>query len=525
MAASAGPGGTPAPPSASLEGPLPEGGDDFVCVLDFVCKRLLRERPADPFAEVVSLLASWGSEKQKMKKLRPMESLPALLAKSVTEVEAATRRAIVHVNLSTPLDPATGEPLHTAAVTAVARTLQAIVVQCPTVVLCHFEDLYTPQHDTLYGLHESGEEGVPPPPPKAAEPPSVRVLLPLLRAVVEPLNAKLTFADSLECEALRSRSGSGEVVVVENLLRMKGELACDRSFAIALSKLGDLMVCDSFPSLAMPYASTSLLPFLVAEYCVGQACGAHIRAVHRATSDPALPCVVCFGGTAPVEGLRATALAEAVTISDEVLLAARPALLHAYAAALRCGDAGGAEALPLDPAPGDEEVAAVEAAAALSRRLGRRLTVPVDHLVLAKRMRRQTRVPKKQPRVLARYEVAEGFPVAEGTVYAGVGPQTVAAYAAKLARAATGIVIGEVGVVKLPRVEQQGPRASGHGVVVNLEECPTRRLLHELAEAAQTRGLLLLGDSLVDLVEQEGLSERLRKVVPGMCPALTLFVS
>ena len=494
-----------------------EGEDDFICVIDFICKRLLREMSVDPFKKTVEVLMSWGSEKLKMQKLRPLQALPALMARHLEDMTINRRRAIVHINLTTVLNPLTGEPIFASSVNSVSRTLQTVLVQCPSVIIAHFENRYVPGSLPLAEGYTEGEH--------TTTAPSVEVMLPLLQKLLAGSGTTLRFLPTFDMDVITSL-GVGEAVLLENLLHFEGETSCEKEFAIKLSKCGDVLVCDAFPSLSYQHASTKILPFLVGDYCLGHSCAEFVDTVHSCSSNATLPCIVAFGGCTPLTGLRSAALIEAVTIADDVLLAGRPALLYFYVTATGLEPGVTTEDILFDPPLETEECNSMRKAIQLSIALSRSLTVPTDHTLLAVRMGKRSNKPGKPPKKLFRYETVSGgllpFPLSAGRAYVGIGEQTVARYSERLASAKTGIFIDVMGAVKIPTM-----MSPEYVPIVNPEMCPTMSALVVLADTAnvQSKNVHFIGDSLCDLVESASLTHKIRTVVPGMMPALSLFLA
>jgi phosphoglycerate kinase len=63
-----------------------------------------------------------------------------------------------------------------------------------------------------------------------------------------------------------SKMKSGDVVLLENLRKDKGEKSCDKNFALLLSKLGDIYVNEAFPVSHREDASIVLLPKMMPSY-------------------------------------------------------------------------------------------------------------------------------------------------------------------------------------------------------------------------------------------------------------------
>eukprot|EP01063_Lacrimia_lanifica_P016062 TRINITY_DN22689_c0_g1_i1.p1 TRINITY_DN22689_c0_g1~~TRINITY_DN22689_c0_g1_i1.p1 ORF type:complete len:523 (+),score=152.85 TRINITY_DN22689_c0_g1_i1:79-1647(+) len=501
---------------------VPEGGGEdnrgdegFVELLDHLCGELMTKLPAKPFQNVVDCLAEWGLEKQMRTHVEVggTSATQHILAKGVEDLNLQRKRVLVHVNLSTVYD-AHHNLVHLGALKGVQRTLSSLVVQCPVVLLVHLEDLARPD----------------------APPPSVEPLIPALQSVIGGTSVR--FFPTLDYRKVTGL-GVGEVAVLENLLTFPAEVAGDRAFAITLSRLGDIYVNEAFPSLHLGHASCRYLPFLVEQYGLGYSCADCVSALHTTTSNPALPYVVCYGGLGPLKGSRAAALLESVYTADELILLGRPGLLY-----LHCKAGVPLEALPVvggEPCT-EGEAETLSQVIALAARLGRGVRGPVDHTVLAVRGRKQRRQVSTSPQrgspvASATYRVevqrserleihaSNTFPLPPKAEYFGVGPETVAMVAKAVVQAETSLVIDTLGAVRhTPSRDASNPEALS---LVNLDMCPTRLLLKELADAqaVQQRRAKFVGWKLLDVVEASGLGHKIRGVIPGEEAPLRLLLT
>ncbi len=113
------------------------------------------------------------------------------------------------------------------------------------------------------------------------------------------LGTKVKFANDCvgeEAEHLSSGLKPGEVLLLENLRYHKEETAGDRSFAEALSKLGDIYVNDAFGTAHRAHASTSI----VAEFFDVKACGyvmeAELKNAQKVLDNVNRPYTAIMGG-------------------------------------------------------------------------------------------------------------------------------------------------------------------------------------------------------------------------------------
>ena len=92
-------------------------------------------------------------------------------------------------------------------------------------------------------------------------------LLPIYKVFNKLLKARFIkgiTGSSVEKEI--SKMKFGEVVLLENLRKDKGEKSCDKNFALLLSKLGDVYVNEAFPVSHREDASIVLLPKMMPSY-------------------------------------------------------------------------------------------------------------------------------------------------------------------------------------------------------------------------------------------------------------------
>ena len=123
--------------------------------------------------------------------------------------------------------------------------------------------------------------------------------LPSLRPVYEYLKTKiaLSFVDDVVGPAARAAVRAmkdGDVLMLENVRRDKGEVANDPVFVRALAALGNVFVNDDFPVAHRQHASVVGLPTLMPSYA-GFQFVAELKGLHRAL-EPKSPSLAIVGG-------------------------------------------------------------------------------------------------------------------------------------------------------------------------------------------------------------------------------------
>lgn len=124
---------------------------------------------------------------------------------------------------------------------------------------------------------------------------------------LEPVGAKL--AELLKCEVLLADDcigasarkvtadmRDGQIALLENLRFHSGEEANDEGFARELAKLADVYVCDAFGVAHRAHASISALPRLFKDRGMGLLVEKELQVLSRLRNDPGHPYVAILGG-------------------------------------------------------------------------------------------------------------------------------------------------------------------------------------------------------------------------------------
>lgn len=227
-----------------------------------------------------------------------------------------------------------------------------------------------------------------------------------------------------EVKAAARELRGGELLLLENLRFEEGETANDDALAEELAALADCFVQDAFGTCHRAHASTAGVPARCKPAVAGFLLEKEIAAFDKAMGNPQLPLVAVIGGA---------------KVSDKIMV------LESLLEKVDCLMIGGGMAYTFLKAQGAEigsslceedrldtarEVLAEAAARSVE------LMLPTDH-VIADRFAAdaETKI------------VSDSVP--EGWMGLDIGPETRAAYAAKLAEARTVIWNGPMGVFEL----------------------------------------------------------------------------
>lgn len=226
---------------------------------------------------------------------------------------------------------------------------------------------------------------------------------------------------SPDVEARARRLADGEVLLLENLRFHPGEEQNDPTHADALARLADVYINDAFGTAHRAHASTVGVARLLPS-AAGPLMHAEIRALDRATRDPARPYVAVLGGAKVSDKIGV--LRRLATQVDALLLGG--GIANTFLAS-----AGGALGGSLVEPGQAETVAAVRAAAAAS---GCRILLP-DNAVAAATI---------DPDAATTVVPADQIP--DDQMALDIGPATTNAYLEVLAEARTVVWNGPLGV-------------------------------------------------------------------------------
>lgn len=250
-----------------------------------------------------------------------------------------------------------------------------------------------------------------------------------LRPVAERLGALLgrpvAFCPHVvgpEAEAAVAKLRDGEVLLLENVRFEPGETKNDPELARRFAALADAYVNDAFGTAHRAHATTAGVAKLVPRVAAGELLLSELSHL-RVVREPERPLLCLLGGAKVSDKL---AVLEALAPHADVL-AVGGAMAYTFLRA--AGQPTGASLVE------EERVADAGRVAEAARAAGRRLLLPVDHVVAE-------RVDAGAPaRVVDR--------VPDGWMGLDVGPRTAALYAEEAGRARTIFWNGPMGVFEL----------------------------------------------------------------------------
>jgi len=222
-----------------------------------------------------------------------------------------------------------------------------------------------------------------------------------------------------EVEAMKP--APGEVLLLENLRYHAEEEKNDPEFSKKLAALCDLYVNDAFGSAHRAHASTEGMVRFVKKAAAGLLMEQELKYLGMATSHPERPCAAILGGAKVSDKIEV--IENLGRIVDKLLIGG--AMAYTF---LR------AQGKPTGKSLVEEDK--VELAGKLLSKLGGKLLLPVDHVVVA------------EIAAGAANEVVETIP--EGRIAVDIGPRTIAEYASVIAGAKTVIWNGPMGIFEKP---------------------------------------------------------------------------
>jgi phosphoglycerate kinase len=213
----------------------------------------------------------------------------------------------------------------------------------------------------------------------------------------------------------------GEVLLLENLRYHKEEEANDPDFARQLAALCDVYVNDAFGSAHRAHASTEGMVRFVPQAAAGLLMEKEVEYLTLATQDPPRPCVAILGGAKVSDKIEV--IQNLLKVVDRLLIGGAMAYTFLRARGLPTG-----KSLVEDDKVG--------LAGQLLATGGDKLVLPVDHVVAA------------ELKAGADNEVVEVIP--DGKMGLDIGPRTVAAFSAEIAKARMVVWNGPMGVFEMP---------------------------------------------------------------------------
>ncbi|MEO8592124.1 MAG: phosphoglycerate kinase [Candidatus Solibacter sp.] len=247
-------------------------------------------------------------------------------------------------------------------------------------------------------------------------------LQPVAARLRELLGKPVTMApDCVGPEVAAMKPAPGEVLLLENLRFHAEEEKNDPEFARQLASLCDLYVNDAFGSAHRAHASTEGMIKYVPQAAAGLLMEQELKYLGMATTNPPRPCVAILGGAKVSDKIEV--IQNLGKVVDTLVIGG--AMAYTF---LR------AQGLPTGKSLVEEDK--IELAKQLLATLGKKLLLPVDHVVVS------------EIAAGAAHEVVTTIP--DGKIAVDIGPATVAAFQAAVSGAKTVIWNGPMGIFEKP---------------------------------------------------------------------------
>lgn len=255
-------------------------------------------------------------------------------------------------------------------------------------------------------------------------------LKPVAAKLAELLGAKVEFADDCvgaDAEAKSKALANGGVLLLENVRFHAEEEANDENFSRQLAALCDgLFVCDAFGSAHRAHASVVGITRFVKQAAAGLLMERELKYLGKAISNPERPFVAIPGGAKVSDKIEV--VENLMKIADALLIGGGMAYTFLKAQGIAIGKSLVEE---------DKLDLARKLLAEVKER-NFRLLLPVDHVVAS------------EFKADAQTQTLPITKIPDGWMGLDIGPQTVAAFGAEIARAKTIVWNGPMGVFEMP---------------------------------------------------------------------------
>lgn len=408
---------------------------------------------------------------------------------TVKDLNVRGKRVFVRVDYNVPLDHASGQAVITDA-TRIEATL-------PTLRLLR------QQGGKLILAAHLGR-------PKGQREPSMS-LRPVADELARRLGSPVGFVEDCigpQVEQKVSAMQPGEVLLLENVRYYREEEANDPAFAEKLAKVADVYVNDAFGAAHRAHASTEGVARLVARR--GGQCAAgllmelELKFLGEELEQPARPFVVILGGAK---------VSDKIQVIDRLLEKADALLIGgamAYTFRLAQGHSTGKSLVEAD------KTGIAQAALAKAAQRGVKFLLPSDDVVAEPV--KTDKVDKKGKPVIDYQNVRVNTSLDCPADAAGldIGPATVQAYAAEVARAKTILWNGPMGLFEDPRFAE-GTFAVARAVADVTQQAAAKSIIGG-GDSVKALNKARLGDKVTFMSTGGGASlEFLEgKVLPGV---------
>jgi phosphoglycerate kinase len=251
---------------------------------------------------------------------------------------------------------------------------------------------------------------------------SEMTLAPVARRLEEMIQRPVKMApDCVGAEVEAMKPAPGEVLLLENLRFHPEEEKNDPEFARKLAALCDVYVNDAFGSAHRAHASTEGMIAFVPRAAAGLLMEQELKYLGMVTRNPARPCVAILGGAKVSDKIEV--IENLGKIVDRLLIGG--AMAYTFLKA---------QGLPTGKSLVEEDK--IELAKRLLEKLGDKLMLPVDHVV----------VSEIAPGV--ENQVVDTIP--SDKIAVDIGGNTVEHYSAEIMRSKTIIWNGPMGIFEKP---------------------------------------------------------------------------
>ncbi len=333
---------------------------------------------------------------------------------SIRDLDLKGKRVFIRVDFNVPLAPGGAEITSDKRIRAALPTIKYALEQGAAIILAS---------------HLGRPKGKPNP---------EMSLKPVAKRLEELLGRPVKMApDCVGPEVEAMLPAPGEILLLENLRFHPEEEKNDPEFSRKLAALCDLYVNDAFGTAHRAHASTVGMIQFVPKAAAGLLMDKELEYLNKVTQNPDRPCVAILGGAKVSDKIEV--IQNLSKFVDKLLIGG--AMAYTFLKA---------QGRPTGKSLVEEDK--VELAGRLLQQLGAKLMLPVDHVVAA------------ELKEGAEFQVVEAIP--DNMMGLDIGPKTVAAYSAEIAKAKTIIWNGPMGVFEKPPFDR-GTVAIGQAVAAS----------------------------------------------------------
>jgi 3-phosphoglycerate kinase len=326
--------------------------------------------------------------------------------KTLNDVGLKGKRAFVRVDFNVPLE-ADGTITDDTRINAALPTIRKLVEEGAKVILA--SHLGRPKGERVESMS----------------------LSPVASSLADKLSHPVLFLD--DCvgdDVVKAIEGmeEGQVALLENLRFHSGETENEPGFARQLASLADIFVNDAFGTAHRAHASTFGVAELLPEKVSGYLIEKELEFLGEKTDSPQRPFAVILGGAK---------VSDKITVIDKLLDKADVIIIGgamAYTFALAMGKKVG------DSLSEPDKVELAKAALEKAEAMGVRFLLPVDTLI--------TDALDFGAKTLGETKISEGD-IEDGWEGVDIGPKTLELYAEEVAKAATVLWNGPMGVFEV----------------------------------------------------------------------------